>query len=243
MTNSASSPSFAQKLKKILPLVLILSVICVFFLTGAHNYISEDALKENHEFLTNLVTAHPVIMPLAFIGLYFAVVLFSLPGGSLMSVTGGFLFGPFYGGFLVVLGATFGATGLFLAAKTSIGDSLKQKAGPWMDKLAAGFKENEFSYLLFLRLVPAFPFFVVNLVPAFLGVSLKNYVIGTFIGILPATLVFTYFGAGLGEILKSGEDFSLSSIVTAEILIALGGLAILSLLPIIIKKIKAQKTL
>ncbi|MDX1739211.1 MAG: VTT domain-containing protein, partial [Alphaproteobacteria bacterium] len=166
--------------------------------------------------------------------------LFSLPGGTLMSVGGGFLFGPFYGAFLVVLAATIGASGLFLAAKSSIGDGLRAKAGPWMSKLEAGFKKNEFSYLLFLRLVPAFPFFVVNLVPAFLGVSLKNYVAGTFIGIIPGALVFTYFGAGLGQVFAKGEAFSLTAVVTPEILIALSGLAVLALLPVLIKKIRGK---
>lgn len=235
---AATTEDKGSKVKKLLPLLILVLGIIAFFSSGAHHYISEDVLRENHESLTQLVKDHPILMPLIFMAAYIVVVLFSLPGGTLMSVTGGFLFGPLYAGFLVVFAATIGATGLFLAAKSSIGDSLREKAGPWMSKLEEGFKKNEFSYLLFLRLVPAFPFFVVNLVPAFLGVSLKNYVVGTFVGIIPGALVFTYFGGGLGRIFENGEEFSLSSVVTPEILFALSGLAILALLPALIGKFR-----
>ncbi|MTI11349.1 TVP38/TMEM64 family protein [Curvivirga aplysinae] len=238
VTQETASNNKTNKLKKLLPLFILAAGLILFFGTGAHNYISEDVLRDNHETLTQGVANYPIVAPLLFGAAYVIVVLFSLPGGTLMSVAGGFLFGPFYGAFLVVFSATLGASGLFIAAKSSIGDSLREKAGPWMSKLEAGFKKNEFSYLLFLRLVPAFPFFVVNLVPAFLGVSLRNYVVGTFIGIIPGALVFTYFGAGLGKVFESGEAFSLSAVVTSEILIALSGLAALALLPVLINKIR-----
>jgi len=238
VTQDTDNNTATSKFKKFLPLLILAVGLIVFFSTGAHNYISEDILRDNHETLTNWVANYPIVAPLLFCVAYVIVVLFSLPGGTLMSVAGGFLFGAFYAGFLVVFSATVGATGLFMAAKSSIGDSLRAKAGPWMSKLEEGFKKNEFSYLLFLRLVPAFPFFVVNLVPAFLGVSLKNYVLGTFIGIIPGALVFTYFGAGLGKVFESGEAFSLSAVITPEILIALSGLALLALLPIVLKKLR-----
>ncbi len=242
--NARTRTSIAVKsmnIKKLTPLLLLIIGISAFFISGAHRYISEDSLRNNHQLLSDLVQASPLLMPLLFMLLYIIVVLFSLPGGTLMSVAGGFLFGPIQATIMVLIAATLGATGLFLAAKSSIGDSLRDKAGPWLSKLEAGFKKNELSYLLFLRLVPAFPFFVVNLVPAFLGVSLRNYVISTFIGIIPGALVFTYFGAGLGAIFESGEVFSLSSVVTPEILGALFGLSILALLPVVIGKFKKVK--
>ena len=111
----------------------------------------------------------------------------------------------------------------------------------WMERLAEGFQKNELSYLLFLRLVPLFPFFVVNLVPAFLGVRLRDYVLATFVGIIPGTFVYNLAGAGLGSILDTGEDFTVSSVLTPEVKLALFGLAALALLPVVYKQLKARR--
>jgi uncharacterized membrane protein YdjX (TVP38/TMEM64 family) len=135
----------------------------------------------------------------------------------------------------VLIGATLGATAVFLIAKTALGEPLKAKAGPWLDKMAAGFQENALSYLLVLRLVPLFPFFIVNLVPAFLGVRLGTYVLGTALGIIPGILVFTFTGAGIGSVLDAGETFSVSAVLTPQIITALVGLALLALLPVVYK--------
>jgi uncharacterized membrane protein YdjX (TVP38/TMEM64 family) len=107
--------------------------------------------------------------------------------------------------------------------------------------LQRGFAENELTYLLFLRLVPLFPFFVVNLVPAFLGVRLRSFVIATFFGIMPGSLVFAYFGAGLGSLFDAGRDCSLDEVLTPQIIFALGGLALLALVPVIYKRIAARR--
>jgi uncharacterized membrane protein YdjX (TVP38/TMEM64 family) len=133
-----------------------------------------------------------------------------------------------------------GATALFIIAKSALGDFLHTRAGPWLQKMEAGFRDNALSYLLVLRLVPLFPFFVVNLVPAFLGVPLSTYVIGTFFGIMPGVFVFASVGAGLGSIFDKGETFSAAGILTPQIVIALIGLAILALIPVVYKKIKAR---
>jgi uncharacterized membrane protein YdjX (TVP38/TMEM64 family) len=110
-----------------------------------------------------------------------------------------------------------------------------------MGRLAEGFQKNELSYLLFLRLVPLFPFFVVNLVPAFLGVRLRDYVLATFFGIIPGTFVYNLAGAGLGSILDSGDDFTVSSVLTPEVKLALFGLAVLALVPVVYKQVKARQ--
>ena len=158
-----------------------------------------------------------------------------------MTITGGFLFGQWLGTTYVIFAATIGATILFLAARTALGDVLHAKAGPFLQKMEAGFQENALSYLLVLRLIPAFPFFIVNLVPAFLGVSLRVYVIATFVGIIPGTFVYATVGAGLGSIFDAGGEFSAGSILTPEIITALIGLAILALLPVAYKKVKAKR--
>ncbi|HSS66174.1 MAG TPA: VTT domain-containing protein, partial [Gammaproteobacteria bacterium] len=164
----------------------------------------------------------------------------SLPGGAALSITGGFLFGGLAGGLYVVIGATVGATLVFLAARTVLGDSLRSRAGPWFERMEAGFQANAFSYLLTLRLIPLFPFFVVNLVPAFLGVPLRTYMLATAIGIVPGALVFTFTGAGFGSVLDSGEGFSVSTVFTPEVIGALTGLGLLSLLPIIYRRWRAH---
>ena len=129
------------------------------------------------------------------------------------------------------------------SAKTALGDALRDRAGPWLKKLEAGFHENALSYLLVLRLIPLFPFFVVNLVPAFLGVRLRTYVIGTVVGIIPGSFVFASVGAGLGSLfdMTMGNELELSGILTPEIVTALVGLALLSLLPVAYKKYKARQ--
>ncbi len=139
-----------------------------------------------------------------------------------------------------VVGATLGATAIFLIAKTSLGDALLAKAGKSVQAMKAGFQENALSYMLVLRLVPLFPFFMVNLAPAFLGVSLRTYVIATFFGIMPATFVFSLAGSGLGKVFEQNESFSIASVLTPEMMGALVGLALLSLMPVFYKKWKKR---
>ena len=165
----------------------------------------------------------------------------SLPGGAILSIAGGFLFGAWLGTLYIVVGATVGATAVFLITRTALGDALRARAGPWLKSMEAGFQENALSYLLVLRLVPLFPFFVVNLVPAFLGVGLRTYVVGTFVGIVPGAFVFAFTGAGLGSVFDSSESFSPAAVLTPEVIVALTGLALLSLLPVAYKKIKTRR--
>ncbi|MDH3694030.1 MAG: TVP38/TMEM64 family protein [Gammaproteobacteria bacterium] len=228
-------------MKRFLPIAILGIVAAIIFSFDLHTYLSYESLREHRETLTEFVAQRFALAAVTFVLIYAISTALSLPGGAILSITGGFLFGGITGGLLVVVGATIGATLVFLAAKTVLGDSLRTRAGPWLKKMEEGFKENAFNYLLVLRLIPLFPFFVVNLVPAFLGVPLGVYIIGTFIGIIPATFVFTFAGAGIGAVLDSGEGFSVSAILTPQIIVALVGLAVLAVLPVIYKKIMARK--
>ena len=227
--------------KRLLPLIVLALGLIAFFLFDLDQYVTFDALREHREALIALVDQNAVLAALAYMAIYALAVALSLPGGALLSITCGFLFGTLLGTGMVVVAATAGAAALFIIAKTALGDALRGKAGPWMNKMAEGFQENEFSYLLVLRLVPLFPFFVVNLVPAFLGVRLYNYVLATFIGIIPGAFVFNLAGSGLGSILDSGEALSVAGILTSEIKLALFGLAVLALIPVIYKKLKTRR--
>lgn len=227
--------------RRLAPLAVILAGIAVFFALGLDRYLSIDTLRDNREALQAAVADNPVLSAVLFGLLYAVVIAFSLPGGALMTVTGGFLFGPVQGTAYVVVAATLGATALFLVARSALGDGLRDRAGPWISKMRAGFTENELSYMLFLRLVPAFPFFVVNLVPAFLGVSTRSYVIATLIGIIPGTAVYATFGAGLGAIFESGTELTLKGVLSPELIAGLVGLGVLSLLPALYKKIRGRR--
>ncbi|HXI86985.1 MAG TPA: VTT domain-containing protein, partial [Parvularculaceae bacterium] len=151
-----------------------------------------------------------------------------------------FLFGPWLGAALSVLGATIGASVLFLAARYAFADLLRQRAGPAIRKMEVGFQENALSYMLFLRLVPAFPFFLVNLVPAFLGVRFRTYVLGTFIGIIPGSLVYASLGDGFSAVVEKGGDIDLGVIFEPRFLLPIIGLAILALLPVVYKKLRKR---
>jgi uncharacterized membrane protein YdjX (TVP38/TMEM64 family) len=217
-----------------------------FFALGLDRYLTFDQLREHRETLSAFVAANPVASMVLFILVYTVAVALSVPGAAILTLTGGFLFGIWEGTAAVVIGATAGATALFLATRFVLGDALRAKAGPWLAKwlakMEAGFNEDALSYLLVLRLIPAFPFFIVNLVPAFLGVSLRTFVIATFLGIIPGTFVFASIGAGLGSIFDSMQEFSLKGALTPQVITALVGLALLSLLPVAYKKIKARRS-
>lgn len=228
-------------MKRWLPLAVLGLGAIAFFASGLDGYITFKSLHENRMVLEGFIADHMVLAPVVFIMVYAAVTAFSLPGGAVMTIAGGFLFGTAFGTAFVVLSATLGAVTVFLAAKSALGEQLRAKAGPWLQKFETGFQKNAFNYLLVLRLIPLFPFFVVNLVPAFLGVRLRTYAAATFIGIIPGTYVYASVGTGLGSIFASGGEFSLAGILTPAVVIALVGLAVLSFLPAAYKTIRARR--
>lgn len=227
--------------KRLLPLVLLAAGLIAFFASGLDRHVTFQALRDNRTWLLDFVATKPLLAALLYAAAYVAVVAFSLPGGAVMTVAGGFLFGAALAAAIVVVAATLGATLVFLAAKTALGDALRARAGPFLKRMEEGFRENALSYLLVLRLVPIFPFFVVNIVPAFLGVTLRIFVLGTLIGIVPGTFVYATVGAGLGSIFDSGQEFSARGVLTPEIVAALIGLAALALVPVAYKRLRARR--
>ncbi|MBU8537254.1 TVP38/TMEM64 family protein [Falsiroseomonas tokyonensis] len=197
--------------------------------------LSLDTLARHRAALAALVAEHAVLAAGGFVLAYAAAVALSIPGAVILTLTGGFLFGAVAGTALTVLGATLGATLVFLLARRIFGADALERLGPAASRLAEGIRRNAASYLLVLRLVPLFPFFLVNLVPAFAGVRLPVFVLTTFVGIIPATAVFSLAGAGLGEVLEAGGRFDVRSVLTPQILGALLGLAALSLAAIPLK--------
>ena len=227
------------QLRRFLPLALLLLAVVAAFGLGLDDYISFEQLERNRAQLRALVERHPLLAPLVFMLIYGAVIALSIPGGAILTMAGGFLFGVVAATCYVVLAATLGATVVFLIARTALGDSLRHKAGPAMRRMEAGFRENALSYLLFLRLIPVFPFWLVNLVPAFLGVPLRTYVVATLVGIIPGSLVYASVGNGLGAVFEAGGRPDLAIIFKPEIILPIIGLAVLAILPVAYKKIKA----
>ena len=232
----ASVSAKQSGLARYVPILLIATgAIAAFVL--ARDYLSFDALQANYEGLTAWRDQNIVLAVLSFAAIYTISVAFSVPGAIWLTLIGGFLFGTVLGTITVVLAATLGALLIFLAAKTALGDTLRAKAGAWVARMEDGFREGEISYLLIMRLVPAVPFFIANLAPAFLGARTWTFVWTTIVGIVPGTLVFISIGAGLGEQLSRGEKPDLGVIFEWHILGPLLGLAVLAALPLILKKL------
>lgn len=223
-------------MRRVVPLIILGAGLAAFFALGFGRYLSFEALSAHRGDLLAFVAEFAVVAVLAFMACYAAAIAFSVPGGALMTMTGGFLFGTAFGTVYVVIAATIGSTALFLAARTALGDTLRRRAGPALRKMEAGFQENALSYLLFLRLIPVFPFWLVNLVPAFLGVPLRTYVTGTLFGIIPGTFVYASIGTGLGAVFASGETPDFGILFTPDVLIPIVGLAVLALLPVVGKQ-------
>ncbi len=235
-SDEASDEATGGRIKRYLPIAVIALAAGTVYLSGAHRYLSLDALRQNYESLTQLVEARFWTSLAIFALIYIAAVALSLPGASLMTITGGFLFGTATGVATVVVAATIGATIIFLAARTAFGDVLRRQAGGVVARMEAGLKENAFSYLLLLRVIPIFPFFLVNVAPAFLNVPLRAFVLSTFIGIIPGTFAYVSVGNGLGAILETGGEVNLSGLLLQpEVLTPIIALALLGALPIALR--------
>ena len=213
--------------------------------------VSLESLVRHRAAIDDFVASHQMLAIFVYVGIYITVVAVSLPGAALLTLTGGFLFGIAVGASAAVISATVGATLIFLMARTALGEPLLRRAGPRATQLARGFREDAFSYLLFLRLVPAFPFFLVNLVPAFAGVRLGLFVVATAIGIIPGAIVFALAGAGLDSMIAAqknsydqciaakGADcrlvFEPADVLTPQLIAALVALGLLALMPVAVK--------
>jgi uncharacterized membrane protein YdjX (TVP38/TMEM64 family) len=229
------------RLRRLLPLVVLVTGLAAFFALDLDRFVTFDALRENRGRLLAYVAAYPLLAPVVFGLVYVAAAAFSLPIALPLSLTAGFLFGLVEGLLVVVTGASLGAILFFLAARTAIGETLAARAGPRLRRMEQGFRDNAVSYMLFLRLFPFFPFWMVNLAAAIFGAPLRVFVITTFFGIMPASFIIVNVGRGLGAILDSGAEPSIRNILTADILLALTLLGLLALAPVIHRKLKARR--
>ncbi|WP_439149271.1 TVP38/TMEM64 family protein [Sulfitobacter sp.] len=228
-----------------LPLMVIAVVAAIGFFT-LRDYLNFETLRDNREALIAFRDANYGLTVLVFVAAYIMIVAFSLPGAGIATITGGFLFGTIFGAMFNVTGATIGAVLIFTAARMGLGEKLKARMDAsegMVRKIKDGIDNNQWSMLFLIRLIPAVPFFVANLIPAFLGVMLHRFVISTFLGIIPGSLVYSSVGAGLGAVFARGETPNFGIIFEPQILLPILGLCALSLLPIIIKAVTGKKEL
>jgi uncharacterized membrane protein YdjX (TVP38/TMEM64 family) len=253
----ARSTPARSALRRWLPLLIVVALSLVALAIGGNREISLETLVRHNEEIHAFIMAHRLAAVALYVATYVVAVALSLPGALALTLSGGFLFGGFLGGAAAVIGATIGATIIFVIAKSAFGEHLARRAGPVAEKLAEGFRADAFHYLLFLRLVPVFPFFLVNLVPALAGVRLSTFVAATGIGIIPAGFAFAFVGAGLDSVIRAQGalynaclaagridcrlDFDVKAAVTPELLGALAALGIVALIPVAVKRLRARR--
>lgn len=226
-----------------LPLAVILCVAVVGALTLG-DFLNFETLRAHHQTLMAFRDSHFAGLAVIFVVVYVLIVAFSLPGGAVASVTGGFLFGLWLGTALNVVGASLGAVAIFLAARAGLGAMLAARieaSDGRLKRLKRGLNENEVNVLLVMRLVPAVPFFVANLLPALVGVRFVNYLWTTVLGIIPGTMVYAWVGAGLGEVFARGEDPDLSLLWEPRVIGPILALSALAILPVVIKVVRGRK--
>jgi uncharacterized membrane protein YdjX (TVP38/TMEM64 family) len=236
----ATKKAGGLSLRRLAPLAAIAMALLLFFALDFDQYLSFETLKENRHALLEWRDRNGMAAVLVFIIGYIVAVALSLPGAIWFTIAGGFLFGTLFATLYAVVAATIGAVLIFIAARYALGDYLRSKAGPAVRKMEGGFRKNALSYLLFLRLTPVFPFWLVNLASAFLGVRLSTFVIGTFFGIIPLSAVYASVGNGLGAVIDAGKSPDLSMIFDPAIIGPIIGLAIVALLPVAYKSLKAS---
>ncbi len=248
---SADRSVFAS-VKRWLPVAVLVGLMVLAFSQGLHKQLTLSNLIMERQELAAFVDQNIVLAILAYVAIYTIAVALSFPGASLLTIAGGFLFGWIIGGFATVFGATVGACALFLVARSSIGEVLTKRAGPFLSKLAEGFRKDAFNYLLFLRLTPLFPFWLVNIAPAIFQMALPSYALATFIGIVPGTFAFAFIGSGLDSVIEAQEaadpgcaaagtcQVDISALVTPQLLAAFFALGLASLIPVAMKKMRAR---
>ena len=238
---STDAPPRGKSLaRRLAPLLVVAGGLGAFFALDGPSYVSLDTLRDNRAALGAFVQENWLLAFAGFMALYAVLVAISFPGASVLTLVGGFLFGTLAGTLGVVVGATLGAVAIFAMARTAFGQTLKAKAdGKLLGRFEEGLRENELSYLFILRLVPLFPFWLVNIAPAFFDVKLRNYAIATFFGIIPGSLVYASVGNGIGAVFDRGEEADLAGLMFQPAVIGpILGLVGLALIPVIYKRLK-----
>lgn len=252
-TQASGAAGNKGSMRRWMPLAGLAAAMAVAWWLGLHEYLTLSSLIRHRIELLTFVDSHLWGAIAVYALVYVAAVALSFPGASLLTIAGGFLFGWFVGGTATVAGATVGATLIYMIARSSLGEALTRRAGPFVSRLSEGFRENAFSYLLFLRLTPIFPFWLVNIAPAMFHVPLWTYAAATFFGIVPGTYAFAVIGSGLDSLIEAQEAASpgcaaagtchvdVAALLTPELIAAFFALGFAALIPVGLKKFRGRR--
>jgi uncharacterized membrane protein YdjX (TVP38/TMEM64 family) len=241
MTPMPENSPKRSSISRFIPLGVLILAGVLFVAFGGLRYRSFGVVAEHCEGLRDFAAQGGIGAALAFVLGYAGLVALSLPVAAFLSVTSGFLFGSWLGAVYAVLGATIGATIVFLAVRVGIA-GLVERAGPRVRRLEAGFRDDALSYLLVLRLIPIFPFWLVNLAAGAVGLRLPVYVFATLVGMIPTSFVYASLGNGLGDVLAQGEHPDLAILYRPSVLLPIIGLAVLALLPVFYKRWRGARS-
>lgn len=223
------------------PAALVLVAVAVLLRSGLLGRLSLEGLRASRGELLAFVHAHPVESLLVYVLVYVATVALSLPTALILTLTGGFLFGPWVGGIAAAVGCSTGAVIVFLVSRLAVGDAVEARSGPRVRALAEEIKTDAFFYILTLRLIPVTPFWLTNVAAALIAIPVSTFGSATFIGILPPALIYAGIGSGLGAVFDAGQALSLHALITPRMLLPLAGLAVLSVLPIIYQRWRGRR--
>jgi len=237
---TGTKKSLAGHLKSFAPLIVLLGGLGFALSQGWHQYLTLESFAENIGWLDTQIAQNFFLVLLGYVVIYAAATAFMVPA-SFLTIAGGVLFGLVFGTMGTVVAATVGASILFMAAKTSLGESLRSIVGPFIEKMQKGFNEDALSYMFALRLIPAFPFAVVNIAPGILGAKFRDYFITTLLGIIPGTLAYTWIGVAVGDTLRAGGDVDIGTLA-ANFIPAFIALGVVALIPVVYKKFFAKKS-
>lgn len=223
------------------PLFVLVLVVALAKFFNLDAQLSIASIRQNQQWLLGFVDDHWLGAALLYTLGYAAFVSLSVPGAVWLTIAGGLMFGSVCGTLFAAGAATMGATGLFLVARSSFGEPLREQAGPWMSKVQKEFAANEWSFLFLLRLAPVIPFFIANLIPSVLGVKLARYILTTLLGILPATAIYSSIGAGIGTTLDPTIGPETGFVLSGQLKLALAGLMVLALIPIVVRYLRRMR--
>jgi uncharacterized membrane protein YdjX (TVP38/TMEM64 family) len=241
----APPPPPRRSLMRFVPLAVLIGLIVLVFALGLDRYANLESLRTHRVLLIDFVERSVVLAAFAYLALYVVLTSLSLPWASLLTIAGGFLFGPWLATGLTVVGATIGAIAIYWIAGSALGEPLRAKLrrllpGGRMERIEAGFRANAFAYTLALRLAPIFPFVAVNLAAALLAVPLRAYTVATALGIVPGTAVYALFGAGLGDVIARSDAPALSAALPPSLIGAFFGMALLAIIPVAIRRFRRR---
>lgn len=253
--SATAQPKQVSALRRWAPLGAVGAILGFAWLFGLFDYFSLSSMIMHREAVGAFIADNILLGIAGYMILYAGLVAISFPGASLLTIIAGFLFGGLVGGLATVIGATVGAVIIFQIARSSFGEAMEKRTGKFVEKMRKGFQEDSFLYLLTLRLTPIFPFWVINIVPALLNMAVGPYALATFLGIIPGTLAYAYIGSGLDSVIMAQEaanpgcaalgtcQIDPSSLITTDVIIAMAGLGLISLLPVIVKKLRKKPLL